>query len=382
MKIIFAVLIIFLSSSVAWAEDINLPKQEIQFVYINGSNNNDEKMKNWFFEGIQKTHPEMLNAFYGSPFIQEHFFKQGKYTLSKSPETFFWGDKSQKEIQALNSKLNFTQIFSPKFAQTVRVLLAHCLHDAIWVSHYRNMHPLIEDLHSQVLNDYSKNKQVVLFGYSAGAFVSYEYMFNKLPYLNPVDYYNRTIISDDFKNFVKKTEVQNTCIDALITSKLAIYSADGYLVPNMNEAYSKNVYKNLNSYTNAVCTPHGALKGIINYASPLVLFYSDISNPAYPLTYYNKMLYKYLLENDMFWITFNYADDPLGYPTSKNVSFDDIKNRIDVEIAPQGGFLYSKSDVKSSKTFIGAHTSYWSSAKKFAKSVAKAYEQGYNLYNK
>lgn len=382
MKIIFAVLIILLNFSVAFAEDVKLQKQEIQFVYINGSNNNDEKMKNWFFDGIQKAHPEMLNAFYASPFIQEHFLKQGKYTLSKSPETFFWGDKSQKEIQALNSKLNFTQIFSPKFAQTVRVLLAHCLHDAIWVSHYRNMHPVIEDLHAQVLNDYLKNKQVVLFGYSAGAFVSYEYMFNKLPYLNPIDYYNRTTISEDFKNFVQKTEVQNTCIDALITSKLAIYSADGYLVPNMNETYSKNVYKNLNSYTNAVCTPQGALKGIVNYASPLVLFYSDISNPAYPLTYYNKMLYKYLLENDMFWITFNYADDPLGYPTSRNVSYKDIKDRVDIEITPQGGFLYSKSDVKSSKTFIGAHTSYWASSKKFAKAVAKAYEQGYNLYNK
>ena len=83
----------------------------------------------------------------------------------------------------------------------------------------------------------------------------------------------------------------------------------------------------------------------------------------------------------MFWLTVNYSDDPLGYPTTRNISYVDLRNKLDVEIKPSKGFLYSKSDVNSRKTFLGAHTSYWDTAKKFSKAVVQAYENGFCLYN-
>lgn len=356
-------------------------EKEIQFIYINGSNNNDVKMKDWFFSGMNKMHPNMVNAFNSSAFINTHFLQKGKYEIIKTPQAFFWGDKSETEIKTLNSDLDLTKIFSPRLAQTVRRLIAHYLHDAIWVSHYRNMHPIINDLHKQVMENYENGREVVLFGYSAGAFVTYEYMFNKLPDINVSDYFSRTQISDDFKNFVKENKVNDTCIDALIASKMAVYSADDHLMPNLNEKELKTEYLKLNDYTCRECVPKDALRGIVNFASPLVLFYSDISNSDYPLTYYNKMLYKYLLENDMFWLTVNYSDDPLGYPTTRNISYDDLKEKINMEILPSRGFLFSKSDVKSRKTFLGAHTSYWDTSKKFSKAVVKAFEDGFCLYN-
>lgn len=354
---------------------------EIQFIYINGSNNNDAKMKNWFFKGMHKMHPEMLKAINSSEFMHENFLGNGKYKISNIPEAFFWGDKSQEEIQTINSDLSITKMVSPKLAQTVRTLIAHYLHDAIWVSRYRNMHPILQDLHKQVMDNYKKNKQVVLFGYSAGAFVTYEYLFNKLPDIDAYDYFSRTNVSDEFKEFVKINKMKPTCIDALIASNLTVYSAEDRLIPNLNTEQSKADYMKLDEFTCRECIPKGTLKGIINFASPLVLFYSDISNTNYPLTYYNKLLYKYLLENDMFWLTVNYADDPLGYPTTKNISYKDLKEKIDMQINPDNGFLYSKSDVKSRATFIGAHTSYWATSKKFSKSVVKAYEDGFCLYN-
>ncbi len=378
MRLLLSLILLLTCCSFAYS---NEDTHQIRFVYINGSNNNDPKMKKWFFDGIKKTHPDMLKSFNESVFIKEKFLKRGQYSIYPHPEAFFWGDKSSTEIQVLNSNLKFTQFISPRFAQTVRTLLAHYLHDAIWVSHYRNMHPVLDDLHAQIMRDYASGSPVVLFGYSAGAFVAYEYMFNKLPYVDSYDYFLNTNLSDNFKNFVKNNKSQNTCIDALIESKLAVYSADGRLIPNVNENDSKKIYLNLDSYTNKMCTPDGALKGIVNFASPLVLFYSDISNPAYPLTYYNKLLYKYILENDMFWLTVNYADDPLGYPTTRNVSYNDLKNLLDIPITPNNGFLYSKSDIKSRRTFIGAHTSYWATSDKFSKAVVQAYEEGYCLYN-
>lgn len=354
--------------------------KEIQFIYINGSNNNDKKMQKWFFDGMHKMHKHMLESFSSSAFINDKLLQNGKYSLSENPEAFFWGNRSSEEIQNLNSDLNFLKMFSPKLAQTVRTLLAHCLHDAIWVSHYRNMHPVLDDLHKQVMSNYKKNKAVILFGYSAGAFITYEYMFNKLPDIDASDYFNKVDVPENFKNYVNNNIRKQTCIDALIESGLAIYSAEGRLVPVYNNS-SKSIYDNLDNYTCEYCIPDGALKGIINFASPLVLFYSDISSPKYALTYYNKFLYKYLLENDIFWLTVNYSDDPLGYPTSKNISYTDLRDKIDLKIIPNKGFLYSKSDVKSRKTFIGAHTSYWSTSKKFSKAVVEAYIEGYTLFN-
>ena len=327
-------------------------------------------------------HPNMYNAFSESSFINEKLFNKGEYKLSEKPETFFWGDKSKIEIENINSDLAITKIFSPKLAQSVRKLLANCLHDAIWVSHYRNMHPIIEDLHKQVMENHKNNKSVVLLGYSAGAFVTYEYLFNKFAGIDANEYINKQNISDKTKKYTQENKKQKTCIDALIKSQIAIYNAENNLIPNSNEEILLKGYKELDNYTCEYCIPEGSLKGLINFASPLVLFYSDISNPNYPLTDYNKLLYKHMLENDIFWLTVNYAEDPLGYPTTKNLSYEDLKDKINLEINKKEGFLYSKSDIKTSRTFIGAHTSYWATSKKFSKGVVKAYEEGYKLYNK
>lgn len=375
-KILLLLLILLLFSPICFADE----QKEIQFIYINGSNNNDKKMTKWFFDGVEKMHPNMLKTFNSSDFMKSIFLESGKYKIAEQPETFFWGDRSNKEIQTLNSELRFTQMFSPRLAQTVRTLLAHCLHDAIWVSHYRNMHPVIEDLHKQVMNNYENNKSVVLLGYSAGAFVTYEYLFNKAKSIDVIDYLSQAEVSPEFLNFAIENKQDKTCIDALIDSGVAVYSADGKLVP-INNKNSRDAYLKLNDYTCKSCIPEDSLKGVINFGSPLVLFYSDISNPNYPLTYYNKNLYKYILEHQFFCLTVNYADDPLGYPTNKNVSYKDIKDKIKMEINPNDGFLYSKSSAKSRRTFIGAHTSYWETSKKFSKAVVEAYKEGYILYS-
>lgn len=376
-KFIYTLLIITFCNLTVFAEE---PK-EVQFIYINGSNNNDKKMTKWFFDGMNKLHPKMRETFLNSDYIKEKLLNNGTVTISTQPEAFFWGNKSSDEIESINSDLSITKMFSPRLAQRVRSFMAHCLHDAIWVSHYRNMHPVVEDLHKQIMTNYKNGKQVVLFGYSAGGFITYEYMFNKFPNIDVENYFDNTYVSDELKTYIKENKKNNTCIDALLDSNLAVYSAEGKLIPNNNTELAKTNYNKLDEYTCKSCMPKNAVKGVINFASPLVLFYSDISNPNYPLTYHNKLLYKYLLENDMFWLTVNYADDPFGYPTTKNISYVDLKDKLNMEIKPNKGFLYSKSDVKSRRTFIGAHTSYWATAKKFSKAVVEAYKDGYELYN-
>lgn len=373
--ILFLLLCMFIPSLSACATD------EIRFIYINGSNNNDTKMKNWFYNGVAKMHPNMYKAFNSSPFIQEHLLNNGEYEISPNEQTFFWGDKSKKEIESLNSGLNSAKIFSPRIAQMVRSLLAHCLHDAIWVSHYINMHPVIEDLHKQVIENHNNNNSVVLFGYSAGAFVTYEYLFNKFAGINLYDYFNKVNIDEETKKIIADNQKKDTCIDAMIYSGISVYTAEKRLIPNPNKDILRKKYEEIDEYTCQYCIPDGAVKGIVNFASPFILFYSDISNPEYPLTYYNKLLYKYILENDIFLMTVNYAEDPLGFPTAGNLSYSDLKKKLNVNINKGNGFIYGESEIKNRTTFIGAHTSYWKTSKKFSKEVAKAYEKGYLMYN-
>lgn len=376
-KFLLLILLLLCISPISMAQE----QKEIQFIYINGSNNNDKKMKNWFYKGMHKMHPKMRKQFLESEFISEKFLENNKYTISTEPEAYFWGDKSIEGLELLNSDLSITEMFSPRLAQRVRKFFAHCLHDAIWVSHYRNMRPVISDLHKQIIDNHNKGKSVVLFGYSAGSFVTYEYMFNKFPNIDVEKYFDNTFTSNEFKTYVKANKKKDTCIDALIDSKLAVFSAEGVLIPNNNLEKAKENYDKLDEYTCLSCMPENSIKGVVNFASPLILFYSDISNPHYPLTFHNKLLYKYLLENNMFWLTVNYADDPFGFPTTKNISFVDLQDKIKLEIKPNKGFLYNKSNVKSRRTFLGAHTSYWDTANKFSKAVVKAYEDGYKLYN-
>ena len=157
-------------------------QSEISFVYINGSNNNDEKMKNWFEKAVSKLHPVMKKSFENNSDASQFFLKNGKYTINPNAEMFFWGDKSRDDLGFVEEQLDLSKAFSPTVAYGVRSLIAGFLHDAIWVQKSHHMLPILDDLHANVVQQYKDGKSVVLFGYSAGSFITYEYLFNKLPY--------------------------------------------------------------------------------------------------------------------------------------------------------------------------------------------------------
>ena len=104
-KIFLLILILFLSTQHAFC----IEQKEIQFIYINGSNNNDKKMKNWFFDGINKLHPKMNRSFSESEYIKDKLLNNGEYKISENPEAFFWGDKSSEEIETINFDATYMQ---------------------------------------------------------------------------------------------------------------------------------------------------------------------------------------------------------------------------------------------------------------------------------
>lgn len=157
----------------------------------------------------------------------------------------------------------------------------------------------------QIASETQKGNKVVLYGYSAGSFITYEYLLTRLHTSGSKIFSNNVKVGPEVREYVAKNPAKDTCMTAL-GYDLAVFLRQGILFQTMNFETFKRDYKNLDALTAKYCTPEGALKGIVNFASPLVLFYSDISDPNYELTYYNRLLLKYIIEKDLFWLTVNY----------------------------------------------------------------------------
>ncbi len=364
-KIIYLILVLFVSINMAFALEENIP---VKFIYLNGSNTNTEDSMEDFVKGINAVHPYIKASLESSDFVLEHMLKNGKLYIEGKPETFFWGFESLDDLNTMDESLNIMSVISPRLAQTVRSFISHCMHDAIWVQKTYNMNKVLTDLHKSVLSAFQNGEKVVMLGYSAGSFVTYEYLVHKLPAI---------ALNDEYSG------VKNTCFDAITASGLAIYSADGSFIKSTNENHIKNSLKNLNEYTKQYCAPEGTVLGVINYASPLALFYSDMNNKSLEITNYNSYLFKYLKDNDVFLLTVNFAEDPMGFPIANNVNVNDVEKLINIKFSENGkGFFYTKSDVKSPATFIGAHLSYWNHPKKFARMITDGYIEGYKNFYK
>ena len=181
------------------------------------------------------------------------------------------------------------------------------------------------------------------------------------------------------REFVKANPRKNTCIAALAAGKIGVVTTDGHLAFDKYEKTLKENYLQIDTATEEVCSPPGTVKGIVNFASPLVLFYSDLSDSDYELTYYNKLLLKYIMENGLFMLTVNFREDPLGFPSSRNLTAEDMQNIIKINIENPTGFIYDNSSVWSKRPFFLAHTSYWSARKTFSKAVVKSIADGYRF---
>ena len=370
-RLFLLVLVLFLSCGVSFAAE------GISFIYINGSNNNDEKMKNWYENGVKKLHPYMKKEFEQTPLAQKYFLKDGKYFINEKPGIFYWGDKSHADLSFVEKNLAFSKGFSSWSAYQIRLALTKFLHDAIWVQKYHNMAPILDDLHKMVKSESQMGNKVVLYGYSAGSFVTYEYLQTRLPFLSVADFFNKVGVPEGEKDFIAENPMKNTCMAAIGSAKLAVFTSSGHIVTNANPEFFKRNYINLDQVTDSVCAPPNSVRGIVNFASPLVLFYSDLSDPNFDLTYYNSLLFEYLIENDMFWLTVNYRADPLGFPGGRNLTIEEMEQAANLDIDPHFGFIYDQSDTWGRNSALATHTSYWATRQIFSKAVVRAYVNGY-----
>ena len=154
-------LAVILMQNIASAAQTN-----ISFIYINGSNNNDEKMKNWYEEGVKNLHPALKKKFEKNRDTKKWFNAEtGIYHINEEPVIFFWGDRSKKDLDFVKRQLDISKALSPTLAYQVRNMLTKYLHDAIWVQKTHNMNPIIDNLNDTVKQEAAKGNEVILYGY-------------------------------------------------------------------------------------------------------------------------------------------------------------------------------------------------------------------------
>ncbi len=376
MKKIFIIIVLLLCCTGSAYSANNL-----SFIYINGSNNNDDKMKTWYENGVKKLHPLLRKRFLNNSAIKKSYKKIGGLNIKEEPVIFFWGYDSKNELDYVKGQLEISKMVSSSGAYIVRNLITQYMHDAIWVQKSHNMLPILDDLNEKVKSEAAQGNGVMLYGYSAGTFVAYEYMFNKLRYVNLEKLFTALDSDEDFMKFVKSNPRNDTCLSALSDSygALGTLSASGHLIVNPNKEQLKKNYLELDEVTEKACAPKDKVFGVVNFASPLPLFYSDISDPEYELNYYNRLMIKYILENGIFLITVNFREDPLGFPSNRNVTISEIEKVLDMKIENPSGVIYDNSGVWSKRMFPLAHTSYWTARGTFTKAIVKSCVNGYKF---
>ena len=374
MKKIVSGIFIFLFLSVL---QNSCSASEVSFIYINGSNNNNEKMKNWFEKGVNKLHPVLKKRFEENEQIKQLMLSSEGLNIAENPEIFFWGDLSKTDLDFVHQQLDISKNFSPTVAYQVRSLITQYMHDAIWVQKSHHMQPIVQNLNEKIKKEQEAGRSVILYGYSAGTFITYEYLFNTLTYINLSELFNAIKVSDEVREFVKNNPRKDTCIAALAEGKIGVVSSGGKLIFDNNDESLKKHYLEMDIATEKVCSPKGAVRGVVNFASPLVLFYSDLADSDYELTYYNKLMLKYIMENGLFMVTVNFREDPHGCPTSKNLTYQEMEELLKFQFANPSGFVFDNSSAWSWRPFFLAHTSYWSAKKQFSKAVVNSIVEGY-----
>ena len=374
-KIILSIIISMMFLPASYGAD------NLSFIYINGSNNNDEKMANWYENGVNKLHPVLRKKILKNRSIKKYYSDLGGLNIEEKPVIFFWGYDSKNDLDFVKGQLEISKMVSSSGAYLVRSLTTKFLHDAIWVQKPHNMKPILDELNKTVKIESQKNNKVILYGYSAGTFVTYQYMFNRLRYIDLEKLFKEAGADDDMMNFVKSNPRQNTCITALSEdgAGLGTFSSTGHMIVNPNKELLKDGYLKLDEVTEQVCAPEDNVIGIVNFASPLVLFYSEISDPNYELNYYNCLMIKYILEKGIFMMTINFREDPLGFPTNRNVTIKEIEKLLEIEVENPSGVIYDNSGVWSRRMFPFAHTAYWSARGIFSSAIVKSFVKAYKF---
>ena len=382
--LLLAVFLSLFNCSFAAAKDelpIAADAKPIDIIYIHGA----YETRDAFNNSVRNVHDDMVKQIQNDPFMYKNLLDNGNKKIGEKEIIFFWADQTEENQKILDKALAYVKNVGSFISRFGRETLSHLLHDAIWISKPVNYTPLLNDLLKVVKEENSKGNQVILYGYSAGSLLASEYLTQKMPIIDLNEVKNAanddSYMSRYFAQTVKKHKFKPTCLDALKESKLVFYTDNDEFVANPDISFLKREFPNLDTYTDKYCSPQGALKGIVVFGAPLTIFDSSAPKEGSSSNQLMQLAMKYLVENNVFFLVVNYENDFIGMPLAGKPTLNDLQNSQNLgDVTPNGGFLYDATGVKCWTNVFSSHMAYWSNGKRFAKSIVKAYNDGYKYF--
>ncbi len=352
----------------------------VDIIYVNGAYDDIES----FEKSVRNVHGDMVNYLGSDPLFYKKVLENGDKKIGEKEVIYFWGDQSRENLNTVDKALEYAQKFSSYFAQFGRSTLAHLLHDAIWVNKPANSKKLLANLNKIVKSEHEKGRQVILYGYSAGSLVTFDYISKRLPLF---DFKHLPEAAEknnpDLTSLIVQNNIKPTCLEAMTRSEVLFYTDDDKMILNPNRDILKNNFSKLNNYTEVFCAPEGAIKGVVLFGTPLVTFESGATQQGSLINSLSQYLMKYIIEKDIFWLSVNYAQDFIGLPMAQKFDVSMLDSTPVLSATkPNGGFIYDNSNIKYCVNTLKGHSAYWLNGKKFAQSIVKTYNDGYEYFYK
>jgi hypothetical protein len=364
----------------------------IRFVYIHGTNQNTSESHQLFNQDVAQLHPYLKSALEQEPLVKAHLLGDGHQTISPQTINFFWGDLSQEDIQGLNRNLFSKQLRNRglNLADRARKTLALALHDAVWLEKESRKKEVLHNLFRATVQE--SDQPIFLMGHSAGSLIVYNFLLYRLPYIDSSDFARWLQVDAEVLQTIQAQGSCNTCLEALMSSSMIRYDAEGRLVPcfdGLKSQIPESLLKSMRTeaiarlpdYTRQYCLPESMVRGVVTFGSPLALFYSTVANPKLDASYLTAKMFRYTLSHNIAWLHVNHFKDFIAVPIpDEQRMLDVILNRAGPPIELKGGFITNDVVKTRDVTLLNAHDWYWSKPAAFAGEIAKAYREGYRSW--
>lgn len=356
----------------------------IDVIYIHGANQERTGGSEGFKESISKMNKDLIKNFNKSKFIKNSLLKNAY--INETPQMLYWSDRLKVNKNYIEDSLIKAKKTSNLIHQYVRILISEQVHDAVWLQKHKNMIPIIKELHNKVMANYKKGEKTILVGFSAGSFITIDYMLAKSRILNIQELLTQSKgkwgITDKDIALAKKYVKENACMASAINSNFLYINDSENIYINSNQTQRAEAIKKIQQESKTSCVPDDAILGVINFGSPFVVFYSEMADENTIQHYVARKTIQKLVENNKFYLTVNYSQDPIAMPLP-DYTFEDLtQSKYFQNIKNGNGFMYD-TIVRGGSYSLNPHFNYWSTTNKYTKAIAKSYEKGYKyFYNK
>lgn len=375
----------------------------LSFVYVHGVNNHGENSQQIIYDKFARLHQNLMRSFEREPLSPAILGIQSTAEIEDIPEIFYWYEMSQDAVKSLDNDLSSVwDVFKkkkkgPGLAARVQNNIAAILQDAFWLINENNQIQINESLNAFIKKKVPPNNKIVLFGYSGGAIIDFNYLLNYLPY---IDLYASGIESQHNKELpetlveqFKEPQLRHTCLQALLDTQIARYDNRGDLVmfldhlnlgtPEERQSLrNRYILQNLPALREAnqnVCLPANRLKGVVTFGSPVAALSARSLKSLQGYLYLG--MSRFLIEKNIFWLNLNRINDPLGYSIPSTLIENELQKKFDLNLYGEDrGFIFNNVLFQNRVFFYKAHLWYLRDPMIFSNAIVDSLKMGYQQH--